>query len=207
MTSGFLTIFRGGGVGGIYLRKCVNVTLQNIFYTSTDTPVPTALDIDESSSNLVLINAFFNAGSVSTGKLVKTFGVNWNPSTARSRVIEVYDQPNNPQREGIVIYGTQMWCHSGRLANNTALDLPVVGSGMPNKVGTILVSATDGDALLESGYFMIGRGDKAVLVAGTKRMEAVSAQGKLCLVPGSTMQLVNNLGADVDVVVTIYWNQ
>ena len=186
-----------GGVGGIYLRKCVSVTLQNIFYT-TGTPAAAALDIDESSSNIVLINAFWNAGVIKTGKLIKTFGTNSNPSKRDNRLIEVYDKPNNPQGEGMVLYGTNTWCYSGELADGAALSLP------GGKVATVTVSVSDGAAVNESGCFMIGAGGTVVKkVSGTDSVAATSTAGKLCLVPG--MQLINQLGAKVDVVITIFW--
>lgn len=48
-----------GGPGGIYLRRCDNVTLQNVFYTSNiRNPEPAALDIDQICAKIVLINAF-----------------------------------------------------------------------------------------------------------------------------------------------------
>ena len=92
----------GGGVGGIFLRKCTSATLQNIFYTpvrgnAPEGYTPTALDIDESSSNIAFINTFWNGGLVKTGKLIKTFGTNSNPVRHDNRLIEVYDRPDNAQ--------------------------------------------------------------------------------------------------------------
>jgi len=192
-----------GGVGGIYLRRCTSATLQNIFYTSTDKPTPTALDIDESSSNIVLINAFWNAGLVKTGKLIKTFGTNPNPSKSDNRLIEVYDRPNNPQGEGLILYGTKTWCYSGELADGAALSLPV-GSGA--RVATITVSASDGAAINESGCFMLGaKGTIVKKVSGTDSTATNSTAGRLCLVPGNQVGLINYLGAKVDVVITLFW--
>jgi hypothetical protein len=193
-----------GGVGGIYLRRCVNATLQNIFYTSVDRPTPTALDIDESSSNIVLINAFWNAGEIKTGNLLKTFGTHSNPSKAGNRVIEVYDRPGNPQGEGLVLYGTNAWCHSGELAAGASIPLPV-GAGMPGKVATVTVAASDGAACNECGSFMVGANGTTVLVAGTAAVATTPTPGKLCLVPGNRVQVLNQLGAKVDVVITLFW--
>jgi len=193
-----------GGVGGIYLRKCTNATLQNVFFTSVYKPEPAAFDIDESCSNIVLINAYWNAGTVSTGKLVKTFGTNLNPTLGRSRLVEVYDRPESPQGEGILIYGTRTWCYNGKLAKGASLSLPI-GYGMQTRVATIIVSATDGASINESGQFMAGAKAKTVLVAGTERMKATPSRGNLCLIPGNKIQLINYLGAPVDVVITVFW--
>lgn len=196
-----------GGVGGIYLRKCVNVTLQNIFYTEVNTPKghkPAALDIDESSSNIVLINAFWNAGLVKTGKLIKTFGANSNPAKYDNRLIEVYDRPNNEQGEGLVLYGTKTWCYSGELADGAALSLPV-GAGLGTKVATITVSATDGSAINESGCFMVGAKGTTIKVAGTDSIAITSTEGCLCLVPGTKVQLINHLGTKLDIVINLCW--
>ena len=189
-----------GGVGGIYLRNCASATLQNIFFTSVDKPVPTALDIDESSSNIVLINAYWNAGLIKTGKLIKTFGT--NPD---NRLIEVYDQPNNPRGQGMVLYGTDTWCYNGQVADNTAYYLPVVSPTA--KVATILVSATDGATINASGYFMVGAKGATILVAGTSNMTTAPVTGKLCLVAGNQIGLLNYLGAPVDVVITVFWRR
>jgi len=197
-----------GGVGGIYLRKCTSVTLQNIFFTEVLTPKgyqPAALDIDESSSNIVLINAFWNAGLVKTGKLIKTFGTSTSPFKLNNRLIEVYDRPNNRQGEGLIIYGTKTWCYSGELTDGAALSLPV-GSGLGTKVATITVSATDGSAINESGCFMVGaKGATIKKVSGTDSIATTSTAGCLCLVPGNKVQLINHLGAKVDVVITLFW--
>jgi hypothetical protein len=199
----------GGGVGGIHLRRCTNVTLQNIFYTpirggAPEGYIPTALDIDESSSNIALINAFWNGGLVKTGKLIKPFGTNSNPSRYNNRLIEVYDRPNNEQGEGLVIYGTKTWSHSGELADGAAVSLPV-GSGSKTRVATVTVSASDGAAVNESAQFMVGGTGKTIRVAGTQKTSATSTGGSLCLVPGDKVKLINRLGAKVDVVVTISW--
>ena len=199
----------GGGVGGIYLRKCTSATLQNIFYTpvrgqAPEGYVPTALDVDESSSNLALINAFWNGGLVKTGKLIKTFGTNSNPSKYDNRLIETYDRPNNAQGEGLVVYGTKTWCYNGELADGAALPLPV-GSAANTKVATVTVAASDGSAHNESAYFMVGGHGKTIKVAGTKSTCATSAEGSLCLVSGRKVELINRLGAKVDVVVTLFW--
>ncbi len=195
-----------GGPGGIYLRRCSNVTLQNIFFTSeVKNPEPAALDIDESCDRVVLINAFWNTGNVRTGKLLKTFGTG-QIFQSRNRTIEVYDRPreNTHPIEGIVIGGTRTWSHSGKLANGKALRLPV-GAGLGTKVATITVSASDGERMNESGQFMVGARGKTVLVAGTKHLQAKTVDDNLCLVSGNQVKLINHLGADVDVVVTVSW--
>jgi hypothetical protein len=76
---------------------------------------------------------------------------------------------------------------------------------MQNKVATVTVSATDGATLNESGYFMVGAKGMTVLVAGTPSTAATPTTGKLCLIPGNKVQLVNYLGAKLDVVVTLFW--
>lgn len=197
----------GGGVGGIHLRKCTNVTLQNVFYTpvrgnAPEGYVPTALDIDESSSNIAFINAFWNGGTVKTGKLIKTFGTNSNPAKYNNRLIETYDRPNNEQGEGLILYGTKTWSHSGELADGEVLSLPV-SSG--SKVATVTVSASDGGAINESAYFMVGGNGQTIKVAGTEATSTTSTARSLCLVPGSKVELINRLGAKVDVVITIFW--
>ena len=199
----------GGGVGGIHLRKCTNVTLQNIFYTpvrgnAPEGYIPTALDIDESSSNIVLINAFWNGGIVKTGKLIKTFGANSNPAKYDNRVIEVYDRPKNGQGEGLVLYGTKTWCHSGKLADGADLSLPV-GAGARTRVATVTVSASDGAEINESAHFMVGANGKTIRVAGTGSTSDTPAAGKLCLVAGDKVKVSNRLGAPVDLGVTVFW--
>lgn len=101
--------------------------------------------------------------------------------------------------------GTRTWAHSGRLARGAALALPI-GFGLSTRVATITVSASDGETINESAQFMSGSPDKTVLVAGTGRFKTTAAQGNLCLLPGNQVQLVNHLDADVDVVVTVFWN-
>ena len=199
----------GGGVGGIFLRKCTSATLQNIFYTpvrgnAPEGYTPTALDIDESSSNIAFINTFWNGGLVKTGKLIKTFGTNSNPSRHDNRLIEVYDRPNNTQGEGLVIYGTKTWSYSGELADGATLLLPV-GTGSNTKVATITVSATDGSVINESAYFMVGAKGQTIKVAGTESTGTDSMAGHLCLIPGSNVELINQLGARIDIVITVFW--
>ena len=199
----------GGGVGGIFLRKCTSATLQNIFYTpvrgnAPEGYTPTALDIDESSSNIAFINTFWNGGLVKTGKLIKTFGTNSNPVRHDNRLIEVYDRPDNGQGEGLVLYGTKTWSYSGELADGATLPLPV-GTESNTKVATITVSATDGSVINESAYFMVGAKGRTIKVAGTESTGTDSMAGHLCLVPGSNVELINQLGAKVDVVITVFW--
>ena len=199
----------GGGVGGIFLRKCTSATLQNIFYTpvrgnAPEGYTPTALDIDESSSNIAFINTFWNGGLVKTGKLIKTFGTNSNPTRHDNRLIEVYDRPDNGQGEGLVLYGTKTWSYSGELADGATLPLPV-GTESNTKVATITVSATDGSVINESVYFMVGAKGRTIKVAGTESTGTDSMAGRLCLVPGSNVELINQLGAKVDVVITVFW--
>ena len=199
----------GGGVGGIFLRKCTSATLQNIFYTpvrgnAPEGYTPTALDIDESSSNIAFINTFWNGGLVKTGKLIKTFGTNSNPVRHDNRLIEVYDRPDNGQGEGLVLYGTKTWSYSGELADGATLPLPV-GTESNTKVATVTVSATDGSVINESAYFMVGAKGRTIKVAGTEYTGTDSMAGHLCLVPGSNVELINQLGAKVDVVITVFW--
>jgi len=199
----------GGGVGGIFLRKCTSATLQNIFYTpvrgnAPEGYTPTALDIDESSSNIAFINTFWNGGLVKTGKLIKTFGTNSNPVRHDNRLIEVYDRPDNGQGEGLVLYGTKTWSYSGELADGATLPLPV-GTESNTKVATVTVSATDGSVINESAYFMVGAKGRTIKVAGTESTGTDSMAGHLCLVPGSNVELINQLGAKVDVVITVFW--
>ena len=199
----------GGGVGGIFLRKCTSATLQNIFYTpvrgnAPEGYTPTALDIDESSSNIAFINTFWNGGLVKTGKLIKTFGTNSNPVRHDNRLIEVYDRPDNAQGEGLILYGTKTWSYSGELADGATLPLPV-GTKSNTKVATITVSATDGSVINESAYFMVGAKGRTIKVAGTESTGTDSMAGRLCLVPGSNVELINQLGAKVDVVITVFW--
>ena len=201
----------GRGIDGVYLRKCNNVTLQNVFYTC-DQP-STALDIDESSSDIVMINASWNAGLIKTGKLVKTLGVGSRPRkhlgyTAKgttNQLVEVYNPPGKREDEGLVIYGTKTWCYSGELAKGAVLSLPI-GSKQGTRVATVNVSATDGAAINESGYFMVGANGATIKVAGTNSVATTATAGRLCLVPGNQVRLINNLGAKVDVVVTLFWN-
>jgi len=196
-----------GGPGGVFLRRCHNVTLENIMFTSdTYDPQPMALDIDESCSKVVLINSFWNVGKVNTGNLEKTFATRLTPQR-RSRTVEVYDRPreNTPEIEGLVVCGTRTWSHSGTLTSGEALSLPI-GSGMRTKVATITVSASDGKAINESAQFMTGSAGRVVLVSGTDRVKAEAAQGNLCLVAGNQVQLCNFFDADVEVIVTVNWN-
>ncbi|MCH2126326.1 MAG: hypothetical protein MK165_16165 [Pirellulaceae bacterium] len=199
----------GGGVGGIYLRNCTNVTLQNIFYTPVqgNAPagyLPTALDIDESSSNIALINAFWNGGLIKTGKLIKTFGTNSNPARYNNRLIEVYDRPGNGQGEGLVIYGTKTWCYNGELATGDILSLPI-GAGARTKVAHVTVSASDGGDINEAANFLVGGQGKTIKISGTEGTSNSPTAGKLCLVPGKTIELQNRLGAQVDLVITLFW--
>ena len=199
----------GGGVGGIHLRRCTNVTMQNIFYTPIRGQAPegyvaTALDIDESSSNIALINTFWNGGLIKTGKLIKPFGTHSNPARYGNRVIEVYDRPSNGQGEGLVVYGTKTWSHSGELADGDAVPLPI-GAGSKTRVATVTVSASDGAAVNQAAQFMVGGNGKTIKIAGTQKTSATSTEGNLCLVPGDTVKVINRLGVQVDVVVTISW--
>jgi len=208
-------IYSGGKNGGIYLRNCLNATLQNIFcYPEPGyKPPPAGLDIDESSSNLVLMNCWWQTGTlVKTGNLIKTFGTNTSRENEGNRLIEVYDAPKNPFGQGLVVYGTNTWCYSGKLANNAQYLLPVMGAA--NKVATILVAASDNSAVPPpaaptnaGGHFIVGGGyaGPTILIAGTSNMSTTSAAGRLCLVPGNQIQLINYLGVDVDVVITVYW--
>ena len=197
----------GGGAGGIYLRKCKNATLQNIYYTpvrgaAPEGYVPTALDIDESCANLAMINAFWNGGKISTGNLVKTFGTNSNPARYDNRVIEVYDPPSNGQGEGIAIYETKTWSHSGELADAEAMSIPLKSN---TKVATLTVAASDGKNINESAQFMLGGGGKVTKIVGTKLTSETNIAGNLCLVRGQRLELVNRLGTKVDVVMTVAW--
>ena len=194
-----------GGPGGIYLRNCSNVTLENVFYTNGGKyPEAAPLDIDESCSKVVLINSFWNVGNPKKGRLIETFGSRLTPQQ-RSRPLEVLDKAraNSPHIEGIVVDGTKTWCHSGKLAKGEVLALPI-GFGLAMKVATISVTATDGDGIIESGQFAATK-TKTVLVSGTKRLGTEAASGKLSLVAGNQVQLINHLGTDVDIVVTMFW--
>jgi len=195
-----------GGVGGFYLRGCGNVTIQNVFFTSTYTPLPAALDIDESCSNVALINCYWNAGTVSTGKLVKVFGAS-HQTFGHSRLIEVYDvSDGRTGSDGMVQYGTRTWSYSGTLAGkgDITLGLPI-GYGMGTDVATVIISATDGADINESGLFMSGANAKIVLVAGTSLMRDAAAGGSLCVVAGNRVRVINYTGVDLDIVVTIFW--
>lgn len=197
-----------GGVGGIYLRKCFNATLENIFFVSVNKPTPTALDIDESCGNVVLINNWWHSGNIKTGKLVRTMAGHSSPDRDGNRVIEAYDQPNNPQGEGLLVYGTRTWCYSGTLAPNASLSLPI--GGTTSKVATILIAATGGreyrtPEYRESGYFMAAGGTVA-LVTGTSEVSAKDTAEKLCLISGASITLKNRLIAPVDVVITVFWS-
>ena len=199
----------GGGVGGVYLRKCTSATLQNIFYTpvrgnAPEGYTPTALDIDESSANIALINAFWNGGHIKTGKLIKTFGTNSNPSRYNNRLIETYDRPDNGQGEGLVLYGTKTWCYNGVLANGASLPLPV-GPAANTQVATVTVAASGSGQVNAAAQFMIGRQGTVLQVAGTELTSTSSMADHLCLVPGPKVTLQNRLGTDVDVVVTLFW--
>ena len=199
----------GGGVGGIYLRKCTSVTLQNIFYTPVrgNAPadyIPTALDIDESSTNIALINAFWNGGLIKTGQLVKTFGTNSNPARYNNRLIETYDRPDNGQGEGLVLYGTKTWCYNGVLVDGASLALPI-GLGAKTKVATVTVAASANNHVNAAAQFMIGKEGTILQVAGTELTSNSPTAGRLCLVPGAKVTLQNRLGTDVDVVVTLFW--
>ena len=199
----------GGGVGGIYLRKCTSVTLQNIFYTPVrgNAPadyIPTALDIDESSTNIALINAFWNGGLIKTGQLVKTFGTNSNPARYNNRLIETYDRPDNGQGEGLVLYGTKTWCYNGVLVDGASLALPI-GLGAKTKVATVTVAASANNHVNAAAQFMIGKEGTILHVAGTEVTSNSPTAGRLCLVPGAKVTLQNRLGTDVDVVVTLFW--
>ncbi|MBM82610.1 MAG: hypothetical protein CMJ78_18765 [Planctomycetaceae bacterium] len=199
----------GGGVGGIHLRKCTNATMKNIFYTPVrgKAPadyVPTALNIDESCSNVAMINTFWNGGKVTTGKLIKTLGTHTNPSRYDNRVIEVYDRPNNGQGEGVVIYGTKTWSRSMKLADGESLPLPV-GTASKTKVATVTVAASDGADVNESAQFMVGGNGKTIKVTGTKSTSEESKSGSLYLISDGQVKLTNRLGASVDVVVTVFW--
>ncbi len=199
----------GGGVGGIFLRKCTSATLQNIFYTpvqgnAPEGYIPTALDIDESSTNVVLINAFWNGGLIKTGKLIKTFGTNSNPYRYNNRLIETYDRPDNGQGEGLVLYGTKTWCYNGVLADGANLALPV-GAHAKTKVATVTVAASGPGQTNAAAQFMIGGESEVLQVSGTELTSNTPAEGRLCLVPGPQVQLQNRLGTDVDVVVTLFW--
>ena len=166
--------------------------------------MPTALDIDDSSSNIALINAFWNGGLVKTGNLIKTFGTNSNPAKYDNRLIEVYDRPNNGQGEGLVLYGTKTWCHSGTLEDGASLPLPV-GAGPKTKVATVTVSASDGKDINQSAQFLIGGQGRTIKVVGTAGTSTADMAGKLCLVPGKRVGVLNRLGAPVDVVITVFW--
>jgi len=94
--------------------------------------------------------------------------------------------------------------YSGELADGAALPLPV-GSGLRTKVATVTVAATDGAVINESAYFMVGAQGSTLKVAGTESTSTTSSAGRLCLVPGSKVELINRLGARVDVVITVFW--
>jgi hypothetical protein len=72
-------------------------------------------------------------------------------------------------------------------------------------VATVTVSATDGSVINESAYFMVGAKGRTIKVAGTESTGTDSMAGHLCLVPGSNVELINQLGAKVDVVITVFW--
>ena len=200
----------GGGVGGLFLRRCTNVTTSNLFYTPVrgQAPadyVPTALDIDETSANLVFINTYLSGRShVRTGKLIKTFGSHTNPAKFGNRVIESYDRPGNDQGEGLVLYGTKTWSHNGTLADGARQSLPV-GARNRTRVATVTVSASDGADINESAQFMVGGHGKTIRVWGTDRTAAVPEAGKLSLVGGETVRIDNQLGKEIDLVVTVFW--
>ena len=67
-----------------------------------------------------------------------------------------------------------------------------------------IVSSEPG-TLHEAGQFMATK-TKTILVAGTKRLGIENATDTLALLPGSPGPLVNNLGADVEVVVSVFAN-
>lgn len=193
-----------GGVGGLYLRRCHDVTISNFLYSSTDKdPVPVPMDIDETCSGVVLVNTHFHSGPVKTGALAKTFGTRLQPQL-RNRPLEVLDRPvpGRPRIDGIIVNGTKMWCHSGKLADGETMLLPI-GAGMGTRIATVTIAATDGISIEESGQFMVTR-NKTVLISGTRRIATETADGKLVLVPGNQAQLINRLGAEVDVVVSAF---
>jgi hypothetical protein len=189
-----------GGPGGFYLRKCRSVTLQNLFYTSSYSPTPRPLDMNETCANVTLINCYWNVGAVSTGSLVKTFGAHTSIGGGNVSVIETWDSPASNQTPGIIIYGVKKWCYKGRIASGGSVPL-VVGNG---KTATVIVSATDGGSIIEGGHFVVGvaSGYATKLVVGTSNVAATNTGGKLCLLPGSVL-LQNNMSAALDVEVSV----
>ena len=80
-----------------------------------------------------------------------------------------------------------------------------IGGGYSNKTATVLVSATDGNSIIEGGHFVVGgpSGSITKLVSGTPNVASTNVAGKLCLLPGNDIALLNNLNADVDVEILI----
>jgi hypothetical protein len=190
-----------GGPGGIYLRRCHNVSIRNVAFVSDKTdPAPHAIDIDESCTKVALVNTRWHTGAVKTGKLRTVFGSNTAPG-AKNAILAMYDRPaRHPIDEGVQINGTGTWHHRGKLAPGGKLTLPFSAR---TAVATIIVSASDGDAVHEAGQFMATHG-KTVFVSGTNRLKTAATADSLCLVPGSSDQLINNLGTEVEVVVSVF---
>ena len=191
-----------GGPGGIYLRRCHKVSIRNFSFVSDKRdPVPDALDIDESCTKVSLANAHWYSGAVRTGKLRTVFGTSTTPQ-AKNAILAMYDRPaRHPGMQGIQIDGTGTWHHSGRLASGAKLTLPFNDR---TPIATILVSASDGNDVQEAGQVMASHG-KTVFVSGTGRLKTAPTPDGLCVLPGDRDQLVNNLGADVDVVVSVFF--
>lgn len=192
-----------GGPGGFYFRKCHGVTIKNSFFTSDKSdPVPVALDIDESCSRVAVINSRWNVGEVRTGQLPTTLGTNLS-ANGRNAMIALYDRARGGFQDGAIrINGTRTWHHSGTLAAGEKLSLPI-GPAIKTLVATVIVSASNGAAIAEAGQFL-ATGNRTLLVSGTQGLATEAAPNKLCVVAGDKDQLINNLGADVDVVVSVF---
>ena len=105
----------------------------------------------------------------------------------------------------MVLYGTKTWCHSGKLEDGASLSLPV-GAVPKTKVATVTVSASDGKDINQSAQFLVGGQGRTIKVAGTDGTSTVDMAGKLCLVPGKRVSVLNRLGGPVDVVITVFWH-
>ena len=148
-----------------------------------------------------MINASWTGGKVKTGKLVKSFGTHSSPFRYGNRLIEVYDRPKNGQGPGIEVYGTKTWGVSESLPAGKSVTLPV-GS---RSTAIVHVAASNGKGVNEAAQFMVGADGKVIKVSGTNRTGTKAASGKLSLLSSKNPRLVNDLGTDVNVVMTVFW--
>jgi hypothetical protein len=187
---------------GFFFRNVRYLTLQNCFYPGqpATTPQPEAFNADQTCWDIILQNCFFQVGStVSIQGLEEVFSLQKYAGAFPATIY--YDTSVNTNKN-IKIYGANTFRHTGILAVGGIYAIPFHGT---QKAAIVHIATYGEEGSINEGGIWLVTAQSVVLLTGTVNAAAVSSGGKLCVVYGSPVQVINNLSIAVTYVITVDW--